>query len=220
MGAARILVGRRIGAAVQLRVRTYRRRAGDVDVDVVLVLRIDEDRVGVRAAARLDVRDVARVLDVGDVEDADALDARIAHSLLHALVTAIDAPRVAFSGHEEEVLVDRHVALRCRAIVRQPQTRRRWIGDVPDLVAVVVALDGVVALEGEIRVGAAEELAGRRGGRHEAHVPRGLTRVHKAGLETDTWIGVRRLRSRDGRKSEHQHERERPGAVATRARCD
>jgi hypothetical protein len=49
---------RRADAAGQLLAGPHRRRAGDVDVDVLAVVRILEHRVRVRAAARLHVADV------------------------------------------------------------------------------------------------------------------------------------------------------------------
>ena len=70
-----ILVGIAAGAAGELSGRTDARGAGDVDVDVVLVFGVDDQGVGVRAAAGLDVSHLLGVVDVGDVEDADALDA-------------------------------------------------------------------------------------------------------------------------------------------------
>ena len=76
---------------------TRRRRTRDVDVDVVAVLRIDEHRVRVRSAARLHVRDVLWIRDVGDVEDANAANALLAHRRRHALCrrspTAPSVPR-------------------------------------------------------------------------------------------------------------------------------
>ena len=53
-----------LDAAGKLVRRAHARRAGDVDVDVVRILRIDERRVRVRAAARLHVADVLRIRDV------------------------------------------------------------------------------------------------------------------------------------------------------------
>ena len=79
------LSGVALDAARQLVRRADAGRAGDVDVDVVLVLRIDEHRVRVRAAAGLHVADVLRIRDVGDVEDANAAQAVLADGVLHAL---------------------------------------------------------------------------------------------------------------------------------------
>jgi hypothetical protein len=53
--------------------------AGVVDVDVVRVARILQQGVGVRAPAGLDRRHLHRVVQVGDVEDADAAEALRVH---------------------------------------------------------------------------------------------------------------------------------------------
>ena len=156
----RVLVGRRAHAARQLVRRADRRRAGDVDVDVVLVLGILEHRVRVRPAARLHVGDELRVLDVADVEHAHAAHAILAHRVRGIELPArlaVDATVVRLGRHEHEVLVDRHVVLRRRALVRRDQRRVRRIGHVPDHRAVVVPLDGVLAEEGEVGVGLPEE---------------------------------------------------------------
>ena len=116
----------------------------------------------VRASARLHVGDVTWMADVRNVKDANAADARRAHRVLHTLAAAVDASRLSFRGHEEQVLVDGHVTLRSRAVVPNLERRVARIRDVPDLVAVVVALDDVLSEKREIRVGAAEELVLRR----------------------------------------------------------
>src|SRR4029453_7514788 len=65
----RVLILPRIRAPLQFLRRANAGLAGDVDVDVVLVARVLDHRVRVRATARLHVRDVLRVRDVGNVED-------------------------------------------------------------------------------------------------------------------------------------------------------
>ena len=123
--------------------RANARRAGDIDVDVVGILRVDERRVRVRAAARLHVADVLRIRDVGDVEDAQTAKSLLAHRVLHALAAAVEAAGESLARDEQKVLVDRHVALRRRAVVRRLERRVARIRDVPDLVAVVAPLDRV-----------------------------------------------------------------------------
>ena len=76
--------------------------------------------------------------------------------------------------HEQQVLVHRDVALRRRAEIRLRDRRLRRVRDVTDLEPVVVALDGVLAGEGEVRVGDADEFLRRRRRRHHLHVPGGL----------------------------------------------
>ena len=58
---------------------------------------------------------------------------------------AVEAAGQILARDEEQVLVDRHVALRRGAEVRRLERRLARVGDVPDLIAVVVALNGVVA---------------------------------------------------------------------------
>ncbi len=132
----------------------------------------------VRAAAGLHVLDVLRMRDVGDVEDTDAAHAHLAHCFRHALTAAVVATRLPFSRHEEQVLVDRDVALRRRAVVRGLELGLTRIRDVPHLVAVVVALNDVVADEGDIGVRDAGEPRRRRRVRDQAHVPRSFSGLH------------------------------------------
>ena len=83
-------------AAGQLAGRPDGGRARDVDVDVLRVLRIDQHRVGVGAAAGLHVAHVLRIGDVGDVEDPDAAEPLGADRVLHALGAAVE-PAARFS---------------------------------------------------------------------------------------------------------------------------
>src|SRR5512143_70197 len=110
-----------------------------------------------RAAAGLNVGDVPRMRDVRDVENAYAANPLLAHGVLHALTAAVDASRVSLGRHEQQVLVDRDVALRGGAIVADLESRLARIRDIPDLIAVVVALNDVRAREGEVRVDAVGE---------------------------------------------------------------
>jgi hypothetical protein len=102
---------RRAHAAGQLRAgapapsRRRRRRRSRV-------ARVLEHRVRVRAAAGLHVADVARVADVADVEDADAAEPVRAHRLAAPPPCRSRAGPHPLARDEEEVAVDRHVALR------------------------------------------------------------------------------------------------------------
>ena len=124
---------------------------------LLVVLRIVHDRVRVRTAAGLHVREVLRIVDVGDVEDAETADAILAHRLARRLRAAVETRRRRLGRHEEQILVDRNVALRRRAELADAKARRGGIRDVPDLEAVVVALDDVRAVEAEVGVGDAGE---------------------------------------------------------------
>ena len=192
-GGVGVLAGHAAGAAGQFFGGAHRSRAGDVDVDVVVVARMLEHGVGVRTPAGLHVGHVLRVGDIRDVEDADAAQTVVAHSLLHALVTAVEPSAESLAGHEQQVVVHRDIALRGRASVRDHRRRIRRIGDVPDLDAVVVALNGVVAREGEVGVGFPHEgLLGWRGG-HQTQVPDRLAGVEEAGREADPGVGGGRV---------------------------
>ena len=97
--------------------------ARPVHVDVRRVLRIDDERVRVRAAAGLHGRDLLRLPDVGDVEDAHAAEALRADGRLDALRAAVEAAARLLDRHEQQVAVDRHVTLAARADDRREQRR-------------------------------------------------------------------------------------------------
>src|SRR2546423_11785021 len=59
----------------QFFVLTDRRSTGHIDVDVVLVIRIEDQRVRVRAAASLHRGDLLRILDVTDIENSHTAEA-------------------------------------------------------------------------------------------------------------------------------------------------
>ena len=144
-------------------------------------------------------RDQLGRLHVRDVEDADAAHAILAHRIGHAAEAAVGAAAVRFRRHEQQVLVDRDVVLRRRAVVALRQRRLFGVRDVEDVEAVVVALDRVLAGEGQVRVRRAERLVARRRRRNHVHVPRCLAGVPPAGLQADARIG-RRHRRRDDRR--------------------
>src|SRR5690606_26554918 len=95
--------------------RTHACRTGDVDVDVLVVIRVLQDRVRVRTTAGLDVGDINRVADVADVEDPDPAESIVADRLLDTLRAAVEPSAQTFTRHEHQILVDRDVALRSRA---------------------------------------------------------------------------------------------------------
>ncbi len=70
-----ILVRIAAGTAAKLGGGTDPRGAGDVDVDIVLVLGVDHEGVGVGATAGLNVNHLLWVVNIGDVEDPNALHA-------------------------------------------------------------------------------------------------------------------------------------------------
>ena len=84
---------------------------------------------------------------------------------------AVEAARESFSRDEEQILVDRDVALRRRAVVRRLERRVRADSRCPRSDSRVVALNDVVAREREIGVRHAHELRRRRRVRDEAQIP-------------------------------------------------
>ena len=223
-----ILVGRRADAPRQFAGRADAGGSGDIDVDVLGVVRVLEHRMSVRATARLHVPDVAGVLDVADVEDPHPAEAVGAHGVLHALGAAVKATAEPFSRDEEKVLVHRHVALRRRAEQRRLECGLRRVRDVPHLIPVVAALDRIGAAEREVGVGRADELALWSRVRDEAHVPRCFLRVEHPRTQTDARIGASRCTAdprrnaascgrgrgrRTGRDDQRDDERQRAGCV-------
>src|SRR5205823_11095959 len=63
-----------------------------VHVQVRRILRIGHQRVRVRSAAGLNRGDLARLREIGDVEDAHAAEALRAYRRRHTLRAAIDSP--------------------------------------------------------------------------------------------------------------------------------
>ena len=99
-----------------------------------------------RAAAGLHGGDLHRVGDVADVEDPHALEPR-ADGRVGA---AVDPGAGLLDRHEQQVAVDRHVALAAGAHHVGDVGRVGRVGDVVDVEAVEVADEGVVAAEGEV----------------------------------------------------------------------
>ena len=157
--------------------------------------------MSVRSAARLDVADVFGVCDIRDVEDPDAANTLLAHRRGHTLSAAIQARRRCLGRHEQQVLVDGHVALRGRAIEAYLERRMRRVRDVPDLISVVAPLDRVRTDEREIRIGRAGESLRGSGVRDKADVPLSLARVPESRLEANACVGTRR----DDRQSARLH---------------
>src|SRR5438876_1161455 len=106
------------------------------------------------------------------------------------------AARHALSRHEQQVLVDGDVALRCGAEVPDLQPRLLRVRNVPDLIAVVVPMDGVGAGERQVGVGDPGEFLGRPRFRDYAQVPGGFAGVHLSRAQADAPVG-------GGRRSGH-----------------
>jgi len=150
----RILVRSSPHASRELARRSYAAGAGDVDVNILGILRIDEQTVRVRSAAGLNVADVLRIVDVADVEDANSTQPILADRVLYATGAAVDPGGEIFARDEQEILVDRDIALRGRAEVRRLERRLAGIRDIPDLITAEASLNDVVAEEGQVGVDA------------------------------------------------------------------
>ena len=181
-----ILLRVEVRAAGELVARSDRARARHVDVDVPLVVGIDDERVRVRPAAGLHRRHLFRPADVADVEDADAAEALAAHRSLHALRAAIDPPARLLHRHDQEMAVDRHVALTAGAHHRRDQPGLVGSLDIVGVEPMIVADEDHVAAEGEIRVGEAGSIRQRRDRTEAAHrAEAGSARSHWRSCRAD-----------------------------------
>ena len=141
------------GTAGQLLGGPDRARAGSIDVDVGLVVRIGDKRVSVRPAARLDGGDLLRFADVRDVEDANAAEPFGVHRRLDAGVAAVDAASRLLDRHEQQVSVDRDVTLAAGTHHRGHQLRLARILDGVGVETVEIAGEEPIARERDVRVG-------------------------------------------------------------------
>ncbi len=103
--------GRCCHTAWELGGRAHACRAGNVHVDVRRILRIEEHAMRVRPSARLDIADVFRGGDVGNVEDPDAAQANVARRGGQRVRATVEAPAETLAGHEKEVSEDGDIAL-------------------------------------------------------------------------------------------------------------
>src|SRR5207244_10188447 len=87
-----------------------------------------------------------------DVEDADAAQPVLTHRVGHALRAAVEAAVEVLAGDEEKVAVDRDVVLGVGTHIERDERGVARLRDVPHLEAVEVALNGVMAREGNIRI--------------------------------------------------------------------
>ena len=99
------------------------------------------------------------LLQVGDVEDADAAEALAADPILHALEAAVDAAARLLHRHHEQIAVNRDVALAAGAGDRGDQLQLVGLLDVVGVEAVEVADEQMPLREGEVGVGEVEAAA-------------------------------------------------------------
>jgi len=114
-------------------------------------------RMGVRAAAGLNLADLDRARHVRDVEDADAAETLGARVRPDAFAAAIDSTIGGFHGHQHQVAHDRHVALTTRADDRTDQSGLRAHSEAIEVDAMIVTGRQKIAGEGHVRVGEAQE---------------------------------------------------------------
>ena len=152
------------GTAGQLFGRPHGGGTRSVDVQVRFVVRVRDERVRMRAAARLYGGHLLRLLHVGDVEDADAAKALGADRRLDALRPAVEAPAPLLDRHHEQVAVHRHVTLAAGADDRRQKFRLPRIGEIVDVEAVEIADEEMPAAERQVGVGEVQS-ASTRGGR-------------------------------------------------------
>ena len=105
-----------------------------------------------RSAAGLHPGDLNGGVEVRDVEDPDALEPRPDRGIR----AAVDAATRLLHGHEQQVPVDRDLALAARADDGGAKRRVGGIGDVVDLEPVEVSDEREAPLEREVGVDEAE----------------------------------------------------------------
>ena len=205
-------VGRigRVGAIVaagELAVGPRALVARDVDVDHILVLRIRDDRVGMRSLAGLHVLDETRRGRIGNIVDADT--GHVVLGILDAALGTVVPVAPALSRDEEQVSVDGRITLRGDALHHRHRLRGLGIAHVPHRESGEVALVDVVAAEGEVGIDErkpARRVERRRLGRkrHQVHVLAGHARIQPAGLEPTARVGGAgvRLRCQERRRGD------------------
>src|ERR1700687_4144654 len=99
-GRVRILLRSKIHTSRKLIRGPHAAGAGDVDVDVGRIFRIDEQAMRVRSAARLNIADVFWIADIADVEDANPAQSIFADRVLHTLSAAVDSRAKVLAGYE------------------------------------------------------------------------------------------------------------------------
>src|SRR5262245_31326210 len=109
-----------------------------------------------RSAARLNGGYLPGLADIGDVEDADAAEPFGTDWRCHSLGAAIDTAACLLDRHDEQVAVNRDVALTAGAHHRRNQTRLPGVLDVVAVETVEVSHDEVITLERQVGVREAE----------------------------------------------------------------
>jgi hypothetical protein len=119
-----------------------------------LVVGVGNQRVGVRAAIRSHRRDEEGGAGIGDVEQADPLEAGGPGQLVLAGASFVGLRVIDGLSQDQAIpgLVDGHVALRPATEERGQQPRVRGVRDVVDPKPAVVPREDQVSPEGQVRV--------------------------------------------------------------------
>src|SRR5262245_17671094 len=155
-----------------------------------------------RPPAGLHGGDLLGVVDVRDVEDANAAEPLLAHGVRRALTAAVEPASRLLHGEEEQVPVESRVALTSGALELASQLWVVRIGDVPHLESVKPTLHDDVALEREVSVQKREvtgirrivEALGLLAAPEKLHSARGLLRVPPSRPQTHAGIRLTQRR--------------------------
>ena len=101
-------------------------------------------------AARLHRGNLFRILNVADVEYADALEPILAHRVAHTLRAAIDAGVRHLGGEKQELAVNDRIHLATGAHECGLERELCWIGGVPDLESVEASLNDEILAERQV----------------------------------------------------------------------
>ena len=123
-GGVRIGVRLAVRADGQFPGLAHARGALVVDIQAARIGRVRDQGVGVRAAAGLDGGDLARGVQVADVEDAHAAEAFGVDVALGTRGTAVQPAAVLLDRHEQQIAVHRDIALTAGADHRHDQPGR------------------------------------------------------------------------------------------------
>jgi hypothetical protein len=105
-----------------------------------------------RSAARLHRCNLPRFPDIADIEYANSAKALGVDRSLNALSAAVQAAARLFHRHEEQISVNRYVALAAGAHDRAEKPRLLWILYVVRVESVEISHDEIVSAECQIRV--------------------------------------------------------------------
>src|ERR1700674_4987368 len=138
------------------------------------------------------------MVEVADVEDADAAKTLGANGIRHSLRAAVQTPTRLLYRKEQQIPVNGGIALTTGAHERCAESRAFRIGNVPDLEAVESALERQVPFERKVAVQEREiaqilgvpEVLRPRGVPDQLQIAGDLGRIAIAGAESDPRVIV------------------------------